>query len=347
MTGYLGVRCPVCSKKFSASDDIVVCPICGAPHHRECYFSKGECAFNGEHMSGKAWKPPHEPGEASDEAVDKSCVACNRQSPGSNLFCNYCGHELSAESRQQSGGTPYANKSAGTPAGMPWPGTFPSGYADSAMGENETLGDASAREYSVYVGRRADYYLPRFKMIHSGERQYTLNIPALLLGFIFFFYRKMYLAGALMLIPVLVGFAFSILHISETFPVRVDEMSAITNINMRYLFESAGIEVGSHADVNDALAERYQNIFQMLSALNFGVRVFMSLIFNRLYFQQATRQIRRIREEHASATSGNIYDKNDYDAALAKAGGSNIALVIVLIAAIFLISNIALMQLVT
>ena len=42
---YQGVCCPVCGKPFQEGDDIVVCPECGAPHHRECYKSLGHCAL--------------------------------------------------------------------------------------------------------------------------------------------------------------------------------------------------------------------------------------------------------------------------------------------------------------
>ena len=30
-------------------DDIVVCPECGAPHHRECYEKEGHCHFADKH----------------------------------------------------------------------------------------------------------------------------------------------------------------------------------------------------------------------------------------------------------------------------------------------------------
>lgn len=33
-------KCPVCDKQFKKGDDVVVCPECGAPHHRECYEKK-------------------------------------------------------------------------------------------------------------------------------------------------------------------------------------------------------------------------------------------------------------------------------------------------------------------
>ena len=39
-------NCPVCKKQFEKGDDIVVCPECGAPHHRECYEQNGKCFFD-------------------------------------------------------------------------------------------------------------------------------------------------------------------------------------------------------------------------------------------------------------------------------------------------------------
>ncbi|MGN1051081.1 MAG: RING finger protein, partial [Acutalibacteraceae bacterium] len=46
---YIGYKCPVCEKNFHADDDIVVCPECGAPHHRSCYEQIGKCAFSEKH----------------------------------------------------------------------------------------------------------------------------------------------------------------------------------------------------------------------------------------------------------------------------------------------------------
>ena len=37
---YENETCPVCGEKFTADSDVVVCPDCGTPHHRECYLRK-------------------------------------------------------------------------------------------------------------------------------------------------------------------------------------------------------------------------------------------------------------------------------------------------------------------
>ena len=40
-----GEKCPVCGAYLFDEDDVVFCPECGAPHHRECYNAVGHCAL--------------------------------------------------------------------------------------------------------------------------------------------------------------------------------------------------------------------------------------------------------------------------------------------------------------
>lgn len=51
MSFYENTECPVCKKKFENGDDIVTCPDCGTPHHRECYKLVGHCVNSGLHDS--------------------------------------------------------------------------------------------------------------------------------------------------------------------------------------------------------------------------------------------------------------------------------------------------------
>jgi hypothetical protein len=49
MTKFTGQECPACCEKFAEGDDVVVCPDCGAPHHRLCYAENGECIHAAQH----------------------------------------------------------------------------------------------------------------------------------------------------------------------------------------------------------------------------------------------------------------------------------------------------------
>lgn len=54
-TEFLDKLCPVCKTAFKQGDDIVVCPICGTPHHRACYAIKNECGVEEYHAKGFVW----------------------------------------------------------------------------------------------------------------------------------------------------------------------------------------------------------------------------------------------------------------------------------------------------
>lgn len=43
------ISCALCNAYLFEEDDVVYCPVCGAPHHRECYNSIGHCALESTH----------------------------------------------------------------------------------------------------------------------------------------------------------------------------------------------------------------------------------------------------------------------------------------------------------
>lgn len=43
------ISCALCHAYLFEEDDVVYCPVCGAPHHRECYNSIGRCALEELH----------------------------------------------------------------------------------------------------------------------------------------------------------------------------------------------------------------------------------------------------------------------------------------------------------
>lgn len=55
---YENTECVFCKKIFTADDDVVTCPECGSPHHRECWSNNGKCANADKHGDGFVWKFP-------------------------------------------------------------------------------------------------------------------------------------------------------------------------------------------------------------------------------------------------------------------------------------------------
>ena len=317
MIDYIGVRCPVCDKKFTGSDDIVVCPVCGAPHHRACYFESNHCVFESEHLSGKSWHPPYEQQEPPPPAT-KECPGCRRESPAENLFCNHCGRKLEGEAQGPPPGTIFSS--------MPWPELDQSYFIYGGLSENEVVGsDITARELASYVGPSSAYYLPRFKALERNSRTITINFSAMVFGFMFYFYRKMYLLGTVLLVLFLLGTIPNILAVREAFPHLVDQYQ------YREMLEAVGVNIGSVEDINLALVQRYEMVSSYVRMINFAIVTLTAFWANHFYYEKTKRSILGLREirEEAGLTSN-----DDYEQALIHIGGCNKVVVVAVIAGI-------------
>lgn len=97
-------KCPVCDRFFTADDDIVVCPECATPHHRECYKQLGHCANNDRHDGEFVYKSDEsavEPaqtdcrtgGDNAENSADSENSYFSQQD-GNRAFCKSCGREI-------------------------------------------------------------------------------------------------------------------------------------------------------------------------------------------------------------------------------------------------------------
>lgn len=89
---FEGQKCFVCTKRFVKGDDVVVCPDCGTPYHRDCYFIESKCTNTEIHESGGSWQK---------ESIIKitipneiRCPHCGALCRSSVGFCQNCGEKL-------------------------------------------------------------------------------------------------------------------------------------------------------------------------------------------------------------------------------------------------------------
>lgn len=309
MANYTGVHCPVCNKRFVEEDDVVVCPICGTPHHRSCYDAQGKCAFHNLHIKGHTWQRPEDMGHAENkqQTEEDSCPSCGAYNPKSGLFCQVCGAPLGKrQENSTSGFHPFAQK--------PFTGSF-EGNIDShasyrmafgGLSPDEKIADIDARDIALYVGTNSQYFLPRFKQMTTSHAV-SPNFAAFFFHFLYFFYRKMYLVGFLLL-GLLAITQIPALFIAQEYTAFLIANFEDISIGIMPVFEP----------VNHLWA--YQ-ILPFVRIIVFLITLAFSLFANRIYLHNVLKNVTKIKEQFTDEV-GKTDDKR-YTESLIRRGRTN------------------------
>lgn len=218
---YNNQTCPVCEKAFKDGDDIVVCPECATPHHRECWAENGRCANDALHESGYVWgkeeaSAPEETETSTDgdvrichvcgsenpadipncgncgaffgenkqsEKTDKKCKFCGKENSDDAIHCNQCGAPLNIDTNATS---------------TAFFGSNPY-IAGTDIKLDDKIGDNTAGDLALYTRTSAKRYLKKFKKFANGKKL-SFNFAAFFLSPGWFFYRKLYKAGIFFLV---------------------------------------------------------------------------------------------------------------------------------------------------
>ena len=175
-------KCPVCDKQFKKGDDVVVCPECGAPHHRECYEKEGHCHFADKHGADFSFeKEQLEEAEQQAEQDAKDgvvlCKRCGAENPKEMFYCCNCGAPLYGDDKnnpnfQQNQNNGQPNPNFNQNQGMP-PFGVPFGQANPQMAagfdpmagmksDEPLVDDITAGEAAKFIGKNTPYYLRIF-----------------------------------------------------------------------------------------------------------------------------------------------------------------------------------------
>ncbi|MBR4554785.1 MAG: DUF2628 domain-containing protein [Ruminococcus sp.] len=252
MGKYDGCKCLSCGLEFTEFDDVVVCPECGTPYHRDCYEKEGQCINTDLHESGGTWKPEHK--EAHSEGPVR-CVRCGQENPAEGLFCNRCGMPLNDMHNNEprpfnengnAGQRPGGMNNGGMNGmnGMPGQGMNGSGFAvpPNAMrfDQDSDIDGVKLGDLARYVGRNQFSFLTSFIRFGKFGGKASLNFCALLFPQYYFFYRKMNLIGIIYLIGSVIlslptimlmsaaGYLPKIAFVTESF-VKSSQFSTILN----------------------------------------------------------------------------------------------------------------------
>lgn len=225
---YENTVCDGCKKRFEENDDVVVCPVCGTPQHRECYEKNGECVNAALHESGFMWHGEvssphvHQKEEKAHQGENLVCPACGHENPPGSPFCEVCGQKftffgvniLEKETRL----TKEINEEEKIEEEMRnVQDTIESGMGTGAdiermidararivapglskEQEQEVLCSNPIKRVLVFISSSAVAYVNKFRKTEATGKN-TWNWAAFFFSPFWFFYRKLYKVGSIFL----------------------------------------------------------------------------------------------------------------------------------------------------
>ncbi|MGN0448088.1 MAG: RING finger protein [Acutalibacteraceae bacterium] len=89
---YIGNICIGCGEAFKEDDDIVVCPECGTPQHRQCYEKENKCVASDKHGEDYQWQGVTvKDTETTEKRETIPCPGCGNLNPKDAEQCSVCG----------------------------------------------------------------------------------------------------------------------------------------------------------------------------------------------------------------------------------------------------------------
>lgn len=282
---YLGYECPVCKKAFHLDDDIVVCPECGTPHHRECYNSLGHCCFEEKHGRDFEFDTDKTNDSSKDDTI--KCRICGFENKSNSLFCSHCGNPMQNQQSAQNPGQQF-NQYYGQ--------QMPNTVVFSTVNDNEELEQGvTVGECTKFVQASAPYYVQVFRNIKNFGKS-RFNFSAFLLSGGYLLYRKNYKRGAVITaIMIVLMLVTSIIYLSpeydEVAQMLYDEMGVITSgsySDFAYIYEFV-----------QQLSQKQLFLIYLPSVLQiiqYAVMFYVGFTANRTYYNHCIKSIKNIKE---------------------------------------------------
>lgn len=299
---YIGEKCPVCNKEFNGDDDVVVCPECGAPHHRECYKLENKCAYSDRHGEGYKWQRTPE-GETNGSSGEQTilCPVCHSRNAASVYFCGKCGSRIRPADRE--GGQAYAGYGGfqGQGAYQGQQGAYRSGDGRTDMetmlsylgfDPNEDMGEGSTlKDVSSFVGSNTLYYIPIFKRMKDLGTKISFNLSCLIFPHLYFANRRMWFWAILVtVISIICSVPSLIVNIADMINEGIIQMAgtdAIVNF------------VSNHE--NDLLY-----FGQILGMASWAVNIFCCIFGNWMYYRFSLRSLKKLKERGIDGTTNPV-----------------------------------------
>ena len=257
--------CPVCNNKFTDDDDVVVCPECGTPHHRDCYFSNGGCFNEEKHNSTENVSEAYKQDVAEEiEAIPVEPVEFQ---------------DKKEEERNE-----FFKNVSFNPSSTP------------------LIGGKHGYLFEIAIGKNQRYYIPRFMLMDKFNRSFNWNFFAFICPLAWSLYRKMYKLSALIFaVYVLIFGSMGYFIMNDEGFVKANEVCM--QENPQYFTDISAYLSGqgdySLTPAQQELIKEMETIEVpravgiLCSALPFVIRILMALFSTKLYYEKLRKNIEK------------------------------------------------------
>ena len=270
---FKGEICPVCKRQFEEGDDIVHCPECGTPHHRECYSLTGHCVNRSLHKTGYDYYKEHKPVDSENES--------GKTQPLPEIPFGIFPPITNSENAQQNNisditETPYDK--------------------DSETIDGESTGDVAA-----FVRSNVQRFIAIFKRQEQTGKKAGWNWGAFIFGAYYLFFRKMYRQAITLFCVNLTLSSLATLLCTKFAPLTYAAFGELQKLM---------VNNDTSAIYDKALAIQGLSDFKTFYAINIGIiaaiaiiRVLVAVFADSMYKSHTTSYIKRINEQLDSGAS--------------------------------------------
>ncbi len=263
---YSNYKCPVCKNQFTEDDDVVVCPECGTPHHRECYIQNGNCANAGKHGTNEPIEVDFVDIEENEDTIPQAETT-----------------EDNTENSQQVVQEIIEEMKSGTGDYM--------------------LNGKHVSFYEAAIGKNQKFYIPHFMIMDKTKKAVSWNIAGFFVPLAWCLYRKMYKFAAIIfaLYVLMIGtIGFTIMS-NEEFVNAINECAEedpnfYENI-LLYNTKDSNVSLTEKQMKLNKLTNDYKPpvpVQIMTYLITYGIRIIMGIYATNLYYKKLTKNIEKV-----------------------------------------------------
>ena len=263
---YKNYKCPVCNNQFTEDDDVVVCPECGTPHHRECYIQNGNCANADKHGTNEPIEVEFVDIEEDKDTFSEVEIAENETENPQQLV-----QEVIEEMKGGNG--------------------------------DYMLNGKHVSFYEAAIGKNQKFYIPHFMIMDKTKKAVSWNIAGFFVPLAWCLYRKMYKFAAIILAlyVLMVGtIGFTIMS-NEEFINSINECAQedpnfYENI-LLYNTKDSNVSLTEKQMKLNKLTNEYKPPVpvQIITYLiTYGIRIIMGIYATSLYYKKLTKNIEKV-----------------------------------------------------